>query len=128
MEVSHSPWMLCFWNSDCCKTTLTCDLWSCDYCSPFVFVACRFNVTPFKACSFELMTCYWWTNQKISCESFVWYRSECFSVVSTTIKYMYTHFHKLIYYVKRSWRVLNGVSLDPSNGERDERANFINWP
>ena len=81
------------------------------------------------------MTCYRLTNQKIPCKCFgavgKWFVTEC--VVSTTIRY--THFHWLIYKLKRSRQEFTRSCLkrgcvrsfherQKKSGERNERANF----
>ena len=95
------------------------------------------NVTPFKTRSGDLMTCYRLTNQRISCKFFGAVAgeanvTEC--VESTKIRY--THFHWLIYKLKKSRQEVTRKCLQrgcvrsilsratKTNRERDERANF----
>ena len=88
------------------------------------------NASPFETRSGDLLTCYRMTNQKISCNCFD-ALGKC--VVSTTIRY--THFHWLIYKLKKPWQEVAKTGLKwgcvrsfqeaNTNGERIERANFI---
>ena len=70
------------------------------------------NTTPFETRSGDQMTCYRLTNQKISCKCFgALGKRMLLSVVSTTIRY--THFHWLIYKLKRSRQEVTSTCHKP---------------